>query len=69
MTRFDPSPGAIRLLGFATLATVIGLGLLASRIPQWQEPEMTRWTATIPVEEGARGLEPGGKVLIGGYPQ
>ena len=69
MTRFDPSPGALRLLGFATLATVIGLGLLASRIPQWQEPEMTRWTATIPVEEGARGLEPGGKVLIGGYPQ
>ncbi len=69
MMSSDPSPGTLRLLGFATLATVAGLGMLTARIPQWQEPEMTRWTATIPVEDGARGLEPGGKVLIGGYPQ
>ncbi len=68
MTRFDPSPGTLRLLGFATLATVIGLGVAVSRIPEWREPEMARWTATIPVEDGARGLEPGGKVLVGGYP-
>jgi len=69
MTRFDPSSGMLRLLGFATLVTVIGLGVAVSRIPAWQEPSMTRWTATIPVEEGARGLEPGGRVLIGGYPR
>ncbi len=69
MTRFDPHPGTLRLLGSATLLTVLGLGVLASWIPAWQEPSMTRWTATIPVEEGARGLGPGGQVLVGGYPQ
>ena len=68
MTRFDPTPGTLRMLGFGALATVLGLGLLAARIPQWQEPAMSRWTATIPVEEGARGIEPGGRVLVGGHP-
>jgi hypothetical protein len=69
MTRFDPSPARLRALGFVTLASILGLGLLVTRIPEWQEPEMGRWTATIPIEDGARGLEPGGQVLVGGYPR
>ncbi len=69
MSRLDPSPRLLQALGLATLVLIFGLGLLASAIPGLQEPPMTEWTATIPREEGARGLEVGGAVLVGGYPR
>lgn len=69
MSRLDPSPRLLQVLGLATLVLVFGLGMLASAIPGLQEPPMTVWTATIPREEGARGLDVGGAVLVGGYPR
>ena len=63
MSRLDPSPRLLQALGLATLVLVFGLGLLASTIPGLQKPPMTEWTATIPREDGARGLEVGGAVL------
>lgn len=69
MSRQEVRPGMLQLLGLATLVAVAGLGMLAASIPGWRAPEMTEWTATIPRQQGARGLEPGGHVLIGGLPQ
>lgn len=69
MSRSEPSPGSLRLVGGATLAGVFAFGLLASAVPGFDAPTMTTWTATIPRQEGARGLEVGGAVLVGGLPK
>ena len=64
MSRGEPSHGSLQAVGAATLAGVLGLGLLASAIPGLDAPAMTQWIATIPREQGARGLEVGGAVLV-----
>lgn len=66
MSSETPTPRQLRLLGAIVLIAIAGLGLFVAKVPGLLGPDVVEWVVTVPVKNGADGLEAGGNVLVGG---
>ena len=69
MSAEAPTSTQLRRLGAVVILLIIGIGYVVSWIPDWLRPESETWAVTVPVRDGAGGLEVGSRVLVGGMPR
>lgn len=66
MSSEAPTSRQLRVLGAIVLIAIAGLGLFIAKVPSLLGPDVVDWVVTVPVKDGADGLEAGGDVLVGG---
>ena len=66
MSAEAPTPRQLRRLGAVVILLILGAGFALSKLPELLRPESQTWIATVPLRDGADGLQVGSRVLVGG---
>lgn len=66
MSAEAPTSGELRRLGAAVILVIAILGFTASSLPGLLRADSLEWEVTIPISDGADGIEVGGEILVGG---